>query len=152
MNINIVNETKLKIRARRLTQAVQDIILNLTQLKVRNFKKLHQAPEVTLVFLSAAKMKKINHQYRGKNKATDVLSFSSEDESSIGEIAFCLDVLKKQAKSQGHSLDRELLYMMIHGFLHLLGYDHEKSNREEKLMFKIQDECFERLSYIKIIL
>ena len=152
MNVNIVNETKAKLSDRRIKQAAHAIIDDLCANKIRKFKKLRSVPEVTLVFLTTAKIKKINLQYRAKNQATDVLSFTSLDDSSLGEIAFALTVLKKQAQVQKHSLDRELLYMMIHGFLHLLGYDHEASLQAEKLMFKIQDQCFERLSYIKKIL
>ncbi|MBC7742979.1 MAG: rRNA maturation RNase YbeY [Bdellovibrionaceae bacterium] len=152
MNVNIVNETKTKLSDRRIKTAAQNVIDDLLANKIRNRKRLQTSSEVTLVFLTTAKMKKINHQYRGKNKATDVLSFGSEDADSLGEMAFCLGVLKNQAREQRHSLDRELLYMLIHGFLHLLGFDHEQSVRAEKEMFKLQDAIFERLSHIKTIL
>ncbi len=113
--------------------------------KLRN-SKLLKSKTVTLVFLDPQKMKKINKQFRSKNKPTDVLSFAPVEEESLGEILFCLDVLKKQAKDQGHSLENEFLYMLIHGVLHLLGYDHELSMAEEKLMFKIQDQLFAQLT------
>ncbi len=96
-------------------------------------------------------MKKINFQYRKKNYATDVLSFRPAEEVSMGELIFCLPVLKKQALAQKHSLHNELLYMIIHGVLHLLGYDHEKSKDEEKLMFAIQEACFQQLQHLKTI-
>lgn len=121
------------------------VVRGLVKTKVRNQKQL-KAKTITLVFLDPKEMKQINKQFRGKNKPTDVLSFASMEEGSLGELLFCLDVLKKQAKEQKHSLEIEFLYMLIHGVLHLLGYDHELSKKEEKLMFKIQDELFDKLT------
>ncbi len=152
MNIIVVNETKNKISVRRLENVAHHIIEFLKSKRIRNKSMLANRNELTLVFISKSKMQKINLQYREKDKPTDVLSFASQDESSLGEVVFCLDVLKKQAREQKHSLDRELLYMLIHGFLHLLEYDHEQSPAEEKSMFKLQNQCFEHLSYIKTIL
>lgn len=90
-------------------------------------------------------MKKINLQFRNKNKPTDILSFQSEDINSLGELVLCIDVLKAQAKKQRHSLDAEVAYMLIHGILHLLGYDHEASAAEERRMFRLQDKGFSEL-------
>ena len=91
-------------------------------------------------------MKKINSQFRGKNRPTDVLSFESADPNSMGELLFCVDVLKIQARAQNHSLEQEFLYMLVHGLLHLLGYDHELSKKEEMHMFRLQDQCFRQLN------
>ena len=152
MKITLVNQTENPINAKRLQQALTDIISYLKTKKLRQKKNLTQRKEITFVFLPADQMKSINKQYRGKNKPTDVLSFASVEPQSLGDLVFCLPVLKKQAKAQKHSLDRELLYMMIHGLLHLLGYDHELSKPEEKLMFHIQDTAFEHLGHLQQIL
>jgi probable rRNA maturation factor len=101
--------------------------------------------ELTVVFLNTAPAKKINQQYRKKNYATDVLSFESEIPGELGELIMCPQVLKKQAKEHGHNFRAELAYMLIHGVLHLLGYDHEKSEKEAKKMFRIQDQLFDRI-------
>lgn len=120
------------------------IVRALQKKRLRQKHRLNE--EVTLVFLSSVEMKKINFQYRGKNKATDVLSFAGDsDHKELGELLFCVPVLKRQAKDQNHSFEAELVYMWIHGLLHLLGYDHELSRKEEKLMFRIQDEVFDSL-------
>ena len=95
-------------------------------------------------------MKKINKAFRGKNKATDVLSFASVTPDSLGELVFCLDVLKNQAAEQNHTLGHEFLYMLIHGLLHLLKYDHEISKTEHIKMFKRQDKLFVELTELKI--
>ncbi len=152
MNVIVVNETQTKINTKRLASVAAKVIEFLLSKNIRNKKLLTEKNEVTFVFLGAAHMQKINKQFRQKNRPTDVLSFSSDDPESIGELLFCIGVLKKQAKQQQHSLDRELLYMMVHGFLHLLGYDHELSKSEESRMFSLQDQAFEHLSYIKTIL
>lgn len=135
--------------SKKIQKFLDAVIRGLKKKHLRNLKLL-KAKTVTLVFLDPPQMKKINKQFRGKNKPTDVLSFFSAEEDSIGEILFCPDVLKKQAKDQSHSFENEFLYMLIHGLLHLLGYDHERSIAEEKLMFKIQDQLFAQLTVLKI--
>lgn len=119
------------------------------QASLRN-KDLLNCKEISLVFLSTTEMKKINKAFRGKNKATDVLSFASVTPDSLGELIFCLDVLKNQAAEQKHTLGHEFLYMFIHGLLHLLKYDHEISKIEHITMFKRQDKLFVELTEQKI--
>ncbi len=152
MIINIVNPTAEKINAKRLQRGFTAILGDLLTKKLRQKKKLLEKKEIVFIFLSESEMKKINFQYRGKNKSTDVLSFQSDDPAALGELAFCLPVLKKQARRQKQALDQELLYMMIHGVLHLLGYDHELSKLEEKRMFQIQDSCFEQVRHLAKVL
>lgn len=144
MEAQVVNQSKSRTHQKKIQQMLNAVVRGLSLKKVRNQKQL-KAKTITLVFLDAAEMKKINKQFRGKNKPTDVLSFAAIEPDSLGELLFCLDVLKKQAKAQEHSLDNEFLYMLIHGVLHLLGYDHELSAKEEKLMFRIQDQLFDQL-------
>ncbi|MCM2353832.1 MAG: rRNA maturation RNase YbeY [Pseudobdellovibrio sp.] len=145
MEALVVNQSKNLTHAKKIQKHLDAVIRGLSKTKVRN-QKLLKSKGITLVFLDSAQMKKINKQFRGKNKPTDVLSFAPVEPESLGELLFCLDVLKKQAKEQGHSLEHEFLYMLIHGVLHLLGYDHELSAQEEKLMFRIQDQLFETLT------
>lgn len=99
--------------------------------------------DLTLVFLSTREARKINKQYRGRDYATDVLSFESD--GGFGDLVLCPEVLKKQAAEHGLSYQHELGYMVLHGILHLLGYDHELGEREARQMFQLQDAVFERL-------
>jgi len=145
MEAQVVNQSKSRTHQKKIQQMLDAVVRGLNHTKVRNQKQL-KAKTITLVFLDAADMKQINKQFRGKNKPTDVLSFAAMEKDSLGELLFCLDVLKKQAKEQDHSLENEFLYMLIHGVLHLLGYDHEHSAKEEKLMFRIQDQLFQSLT------
>lgn len=106
---------------------------------------------LTLVFVTSAKMQVLNSTYRHKDYVTDVLSFSGE-ESDLGELVFCDTKLQEQAKQNNHSKELEFLYLLIHGILHLCGYDHEKSPEEAQAMFKIQDTAFEDLNTLDTVL
>ena len=76
------------------------------------------------------RIRELNHRYRGKNVATDVLSFPADEPGQLGDIVIALDVARRQAKSAGHSLATEFRVLALHGLLHLLGYDHERDNGE----------------------
>lgn len=141
INIEILNQTKDRIPKK--------FIKDWTSLVYKNLKKqkiLKKEKDLIIVFVTTAKMKKLNSQFRGKNKPTDILSFEPIEESSLGELVLCLPVLKKQAKAHDLSLNHEIGYMLIHGILHLLGYDHETGERDAKVMFDIQDTLFDKLS------
>lgn len=145
MKVIIVNSPKNNLSPQNLQILMNRICRYFLAQKIRNKILLTQKKELTLVFLSSSKMKVINRQFRKKNKPTDILSFHSADPDSLGELLLCTDVLKEQAVRHGHSFNIEVTYMLIHGLLHLLGYDHEASLKEEKLMFRLQDKCFKEL-------
>lgn len=97
--------------------------------------------------LGAATMKKLNKKYRGKDYATDVLSFEAAGPfraaGILGELVICLPVLKRQAKEQGHRPERELEILVVHGVLHLLGLDHERGPREARAMSRWEKKVLE---------
>jgi probable rRNA maturation factor len=126
----------------------EDGMQSLTQQVLNHLKKylLKNKSSLTLVFVNAQKMRALNKQYRSKDYVTDVLSFEGKED--LGELIFCLEKMQEQAKSNQHSLDSEFLYLLIHGILHLSGYDHEASEKQAKEMFKIQDSAFEQLNTI----
>ena len=93
---------------------------------------------------------KINREYRGVDRPTDVISFAFLDDEeektlvgqkqiSLGTILISYEKAEEQAKEYGHSLVREMSFLLVHGLLHLLGYDH-MTKEDEKVMFKLQDE------------
>ena len=94
----------------------------------------------------------LNRDYRGIDRETDVITFALEDEDSLvipeeegrnlGDIYISIDKAISQAEEFGHGLIRELSFLAVHGFYHLLGYDH-MSLEEEKIMFKKQEEVLE---------
>ncbi|HSV33484.1 MAG TPA: rRNA maturation RNase YbeY [Pyrinomonadaceae bacterium] len=88
--------------------------------------------EATIVFVSDRKIKQLNRSYRGKNYATDVLSFrtdtaafEAENKSNLGDLVISVDRAAAQAKEAGHSFADEVKQLILHGLLHLSGYDHE---------------------------
>jgi probable rRNA maturation factor len=84
--------------------------------------------EVTIALISDARMRTLNRAYRGKDYATDVLSFPVDDEQFLGDIAIATGVAQRQADEAGHPIGTELRILALHGLLHLLGYDHERDN------------------------
>jgi probable rRNA maturation factor len=96
--------------------------------------------EVSVVFLNQEQMKKYNQKYRKKNYSTDVLSFPADDLRAgtpapqedwyLGDILLCIDKAQENAAMAGSTIDRELQVLLLHGVLHLLGYDHETDHGE----------------------
>ncbi len=102
--------------------------------------------ELSIVFLPKTQARRLNFQYRGRDYATDVLSFEAESaEEGLGELVICSDLLQAQADEHGVTQDEELGYLLLHGVLHLLGYDHEASPSRARVMFRLQDEIFDSL-------
>lgn len=100
----------------------------------------------SIVFIDDDTMHEMNKKYRGIDRTTDVLSFAFEDNEKIeynirelGEIFVSIPKMKEQAKEYGHSETRELSFLVVHGILHLLGYDHTLGEKEEKEMFRKQE-------------
>jgi probable rRNA maturation factor len=84
----------------------------------------------TIAFVSDKRIRELNRQFRGVDKATDVLSFPAEEESNLGDIAVSTETATVQAKENGLTLDEEIAQLILHGLLHLCGYDHENDNGE----------------------
>lgn len=101
--------------------------------------------DLTVVFMGKSQAKKLNLEFRQRNYPTDVLSFEGDGKGVLGELVICPEVVKKQALEHDLTFREELGYMLLHGVLHLLGYDHEKNEAEAKVMFGIQDKVFDRL-------
>ena len=104
------------------------------------------ASNFSIVFIDDEKMHELNKTYRGIDRSTDVLSFAFEDNNKLcynirqlGEIFVSIPKMQAQAKEYGHSEARELAFLVVHGLLHLLGYDHTKGEAEEKEMFLKQE-------------
>lgn len=108
--------------------------------------------EVSVTFVTNEQIQEINREYRGKDTPTDVISFAMEeageeevvitgadDTRVLGDIIISLERAKEQAADYGHSYKRELGFLAVHGFLHLLGYDHT-NEADEKKMFSRQEE------------
>jgi probable rRNA maturation factor len=136
--VNFFNESKINIDEyiKELKRLIAYAI------KHEKEKKL----EFNIIFVDNEYIRKLNKKYRNIDKETDVLSFALEDNKKfetkgnriLGDIYISIEKAKTQADEYNHSLLRELAFLMIHGFLHLLGYDHEKGE-DEKIMFSKQE-------------
>ncbi|NQD66850.1 rRNA maturation RNase YbeY [Bacillus haikouensis] len=116
---------------------------------------VEEGSEVSITFLSNERIREINRDYRHKDQPTDVISFAleelGEDEIEIvgtdmprilGDIIISVERAKEQAEEYNHSFSRELGFLALHGFLHLLGYDHIEEE-DEKEMFQTQKDILE---------
>ena len=113
--------------------------------------------EVSVTFTDNEKIQKINNEFRGIDKPTDVLSFpltdygeldypaANEPTSSLGDIVLSLERAKEQAEEFGHSFEREVAFLTVHSMLHLLGYDHVNSEEEDAEIRRRQREILEKM-------
>lgn len=124
------------------------------------YERIYFDTEVSVTLCEDEHIKKLNHQYRDKNKATDVLSFpmydlgelphgSDADGATVllGDIVVSVERAAAQAAELGHSTDREIAFLCIHSTLHLLGYDHERSKKEDEDMCLRQREIIAKLDF-----
>lgn len=120
------------------------------------YENFNEDARVSVTFTDNEGIRELNREYRNKDSATDVLSFPlytmEEDdrpehgmEAELGDIVLSLERAEEQAKEYGHSFQRETAFLTVHSVLHLLGYDHERSEEEEKEMFRRQEEIMIRL-------
>ena len=133
MLIEVNNKTKNKVN----TPLIKKVIKNF-------FKGYHlQNKEISLAIVTGQTIKKLNQKYLGLNQITDVLTFAGE-EQFLGEIILNFAQIKRQAKEFGNNPPRELLFVLVHGLLHLIGYD-DKTKAGRKRMNKLTEDFLEKL-------
>lgn len=118
---------------------------------------------ITITLTNAENIKKINKEYRNIDKATDVLSFPMfekdelenkiknrlfEHEDVLGDIIISIPKVEEQANEYGHSFERELSYMVVHGFYHLMGYDHIKEEDKKEMRPK-EEKILNQLNILR---
>ena len=108
--------------------------------------------ELSVLFVDDEEMAELNQRHRLRKGSTDVLSFPMREGpavpagvSLLGDIVISVERARDQAERQGHSVSHEIAVLLIHGLLHLLGYDHEKDAREARQMRRLETACFEAL-------
>lgn len=145
-SVEIINETSEEIDLDDLKRVIN---YTLEEEKVDN-------AFMNVIITSNDKIHKINKEYRGIDRPTDVISFALEDDKTfvstefrvLGDIYISIDKVHEQANLYSHSFRRELSFLTVHGILHLLGYDHMKPE-DEKVMFSKQDEILENLNILR---
>lgn len=113
--------------------------------------------EVSVSFVSNSEIRRLNKTYRGKDSVTDVLSFPLTGEDGtmeinaengyvqLGDVVISIETAVKQAEIYSHSLTREIGFLTVHSMLHLLGYDHEKSPLDERIMREKEEAVLDKL-------
>ncbi len=139
MPLYIRNESrKFKIDSRHLKKQFNVILQHLSL----------EDKEVSVLLVNDRKIKSLNQSFRDKNAPTDVLSFPQFEEDEgfdsilLGDVVVSLETASRQAKEHGLAFEEEVVLLIVHGLLHLLGYDHEISAKEEKRMQKKTLELF----------
>ncbi len=122
-----------------------------------NYEKFPRDAEIEVLIASMEEIHAINMEQRGIDRPTDVLSFPMEEEPFdaepdpatgavfLGSMVLCMEKAEQQAADYGHSLERELAFLTVHSVLHLLGYDHELGEEEEREMFRRQEEVLQEM-------
>lgn len=108
--------------------------------------KFNTKKDVSLILVDLDEIHKINLDYRHLDRPTDVISFEEFDDDYLGEIFICVDKVYEQAIEYQHSNEREFAFLLCHGLLHLHGYDH-MNEKDEKIMFELQDELLNQTDY-----
>lgn len=140
LNIAFHVENQLwKVRLKPYTKTVQMVLeAALAESKLKN--KCGDF-EIAVVLADDAFVQSLNSQYRGKNKPTNVLSFPSDSSSGeLGDIILALETVEKEAKEQRKTFRNHATHLLVHGFLHLIGYDHieeKEAENMEKMEIKI---------------
>lgn len=141
LNIEFSNETKEVINEKKELKSLIEYAVK--YMKLDNL-------EFGVIFVNNKKIRELNKEYRNKDSETDVITFRLADYEKVvynnitvlGDIYISIDKAKSQSLEYGHSYLRELSFLLIHGFLHLLGYDH-MNEEDEKEMFKLQEEILD---------
>jgi probable rRNA maturation factor len=148
LNVDFIDETK-KLTKEQINE--MEKLLHFAAQK----KEIEDESEVSVTFVNNERIWEINREYRDKDAPTDVISFAMEELGEgeiemigtdmprvLGDIIISIEKASEQAKEYGHSFLRELGFLTVHGFLHLLGYDHMTED-EEKEMFTLQKEILD---------
>ena len=125
-------------------QKISRALLRRIEKALQNSVPKLKKTEVSLVFVKTDEIRRLNRSYRKKDKVTDVLSFEMGEGGVLGEVVICYEQAKKQAKARGVSTRKETTELIVHGILHLAGYDHE-SEKEEKIMLKLQKKIISKI-------
>lgn len=137
MKINIYNNYgEINFAYMNILKKLEDIFTK--ELKVKK--------RLSIILVDLKEIHRINKEYRHIDRPTDVISFEDDDKNYLGDIFICVEKAKLQAEEYNHSIEREFAFLACHGILHLLGYDHQNEDEEEK-MFAKQEEILNIAGY-----
>ena len=142
MTVQIINKSGKRINRPSLTLWVSRVRDELREREIQ-VKLLNK--NLVLVFISEKEMRKLNKTFRKKDSVTDILSFSGAGEDDLGELALCLSFIEKKSP-EDFSKTHWLYYLILHGILHLLGFDHKVDGPKAQKMYQLQDSVFSKLT------
>lgn len=130
-------------------ESLTDLLNQAVQEAIRQSEGPEEA-EVSIVLSNDERIHELNLEYRGVDRPTDVLSFALQEEAEeepdivieddmLGDILISVERAREQAKEYGHSFERELIYLAVHGTLHLLGFDHEEETEKQEMRSKEEE-------------
>jgi probable rRNA maturation factor len=132
MKVNVFNQTEENVR-------------KIKSLLRKVFKPVEETQSMQIVLVTQTTIHEMNQTYRKIDKPTDVLSFINDDEldPTLGDIFISVEQARLQAEEYGHSFEREIAFLAVHGYLHLKGYDHH-TDEEEKAMILEQERILKQ--------
>ena len=133
MSIDVANKTRTKINI--------NLVRKVSEQFLKRYKKYKL--DLSVVFVGDRRIQVINKTYRGYNKVTDLLSFEGEEEF-FGELIIDYAQVRRQAKYFNNSVKEELIFILVHGLFHLLGYE-DKTEREEEKMIRLGEIFIKKL-------
>lgn len=134
-----LNQAMLK-KGQKLPKKVLERVLGACSGALR----INTPTEISIAFVSAATIRRLNRVWRGKDRVTDVLAFELGQGELRGELLVCYSRAAVQAKEMGHCVRDELSFLLVHGILHLWGFDHERPGDAQK-MFSLQEKILRKL-------
>lgn len=134
MDVFLANEQSVPIDEARLSALARHVL---------DSEKVDDEAELSILVIDGEHMRKLNSRFAKNDYATDVLAFpmleGDEDSTMVGDVVLCPDVAKSNAEKLDHSLDRELEVLVVHGTLHLLGYDHKVASEKERMDKRVSE-------------
>ena len=139
----------------KVTPALRSLVITCCD-AVLEHEKISDDAQISVTFVDNVQIHELNREYRDVDRPTDVLSFPlgengeyDIDNSSgailLGDIVISAEKALEQAEEYGHSPEREIAFLTVHSMLHLLGYDHETSKKDEEQMFALQEKILESI-------
>ncbi|MGH2702019.1 MAG: rRNA maturation RNase YbeY [Actinomycetota bacterium] len=134
MDVFLANEQPVPIDEARLSALARHVL---------DSEKVDDDAELSILVIDGEHMRRLNSRFAKNDYATDVLAFpmleGDEDSTMVGDVVLCPDIAKTNAEKLDHSLDRELEVLVVHGTLHLLGYDHKVASEKERMDERVSE-------------
>lgn len=149
--------TRNEQKKETVTQSLRALVRRAVKASLE-YEGVSFAPEVSVTFTDNEGIRELNASHRSIERPTDVLSFplfekeelsDAADGDALGDIVISLERAREQANEYGHSFEREVAFLTVHSMLHLLGYDHEISEEDEKEMFYKQEEILKTIGLVR---